>query len=182
MELGIAFCGRSGTGKSTRAYELERIYPATCILSFASPIKRQFCEENNISLEYLEKNKAEYRRDLQLYAEEGRPDRWVGLFRSHLELCRRLDFKVFVVDDLRYENEAEYLKTQGFTIVRLRASESLTRARQEAKLGKSMSDEEWNDPSETDHLNITVDEEWDADGNPALQMRGWLFRSTLNLL
>jgi hypothetical protein len=178
----LALAGRACTGKSALADALEALRPDTYRTAFADPIKAEFCAREGLTLLYLNAHKGRYRADLQHFGEAGRPDRWVDLLTGRV--LRVQDqvgadgetprFRLYVVDDVRYQNEVDRLRELGFTVVRLTAPEAVLRDRHERKYGRPMSRAEWDDPSESAVDALDVDEEWDAREDPSARIGRWL--------
>lgn len=133
----IGICGQLHAGKSTLAkYLIERGYEHR---AFAGPVKEFAVTTLNniwydkaqeigseygwdpITLEDIDDDKARYRPLLQFIGEYGRrefgEDVWIDIFRQ-----KDLPKKV-VVDDVRHHNEVEWLKENGFYVVRVNRPE-----------------------------------------------------------
>lgn len=127
--LGIA--GRAGVGKSTLAKYLSDRY-GFMRLSFASPLKGMMSVlvDNCSSITEKEKPVDELcgkslRYGLQtLGTEWGRnmigEDIWVRYANKHVALCTKVGYRKFVFDDVRFDNEAEFIKSfndEGYGII-----------------------------------------------------------------
>jgi len=115
--MKIAFIGKAGVGKTTLAVRLKREFGFER-LSFAAPIKKMAQQV------YFWKplNKKECREFLQAFGDGARQHDSTVWIR-HLEMrLRQLEAEYtedLVVDDCRYLNEAQFLRNNGFIIVRL---------------------------------------------------------------
>jgi energy-coupling factor transporter ATP-binding protein EcfA2 len=114
----IAISGKSGSGKSTLARELSRLLDAR-VLSFAAPLK-----DGLRAMGVLEDGDPTNRPLLQGIASVIRsvkgPDTFVELMDR--QLSRRFRRANVIIDDLRYLNEYEWCRENGFFLVRLRGS------------------------------------------------------------
>ena len=126
---GIAFAGAKGCGKTTLCREIQRQLReegrACEIFSFAAPLKRM-AEKLLLSLDIpLSATwKYQHRKQLQVLGEAGRaedPGLWVYLLASAVtNFYRENPDGVALVDDMRYENEIQWLLgIQGFKVVKI---------------------------------------------------------------
>lgn len=148
-EVRIAFVAKAGAGKTTLAMLLVKHHGFTK-LSFANVLK-EFA--TNVLSRPLDKKRD--RQFLQMMGEGARQsdvDVWIRWLHIQLQAYERASVTDFVVDDVRYVNEAEWLRKQGFIIVRL--------------VGRSykMKAELAEHPSETKMAEIEADFEVDASG------------------
>jgi len=114
--LRIGFTGKAGSGKSSLARFLERRF-GYVRLSFAEHLK-QVCEQ---VFPDLRVNKHRYRRFLQVVGTTAReidPDVWIRHLHRRNWLVFALHDRI-VVDDVRFLNEAAFLRSQNFVIVRV---------------------------------------------------------------
>lgn len=138
--LRVALVGTKNTGKTTFARTLEEYYGFTR-LAFADPIKlslvravNTFLEDQGlvgtITLADLNKDKDAFRLGMQWLGTEivrdlcHRPDHWVKNLLARLDAIEANAhdegrIPAIVVDDVRFENEADALRKRGFTLVRL---------------------------------------------------------------
>ena len=123
MKYLIGFAGKKRSGKDTAAGFLSEALPAEHIvrLSFALPLKRWVADMFHISLETLEQQKARYRKALQFLGEFARElwgdDYWIRKLNIELNKCGEGD--VVIITDVRYKNEAEYIRALGGVVVRI---------------------------------------------------------------
>jgi dephospho-CoA kinase len=131
--MRISFVGKAGCGKTSLANHLTNSHQNFVKLSFATPLKK-FAEE--ILMRSIDKTDPLDRKFLQqLGTELGRArqkDIWIKHFDKNLNkdfhfvqenagmYCLQPYKKCnFVVDDCRFLNEAEYLKSNGFIIIKI---------------------------------------------------------------
>lgn len=138
--IRVALIGTKGTGKTTFARTLMDYYGFST-LAFADPIKlsliraiNTFLEDQGIyhavTLQDLHQHKEAFRMGMQWFGTDivrdlcERPNHWLD------NLLRRVDaieanaleegrLSAIVVDDVRFQNEADALRQRGFTLVRL---------------------------------------------------------------
>lgn len=133
----IAFTGKKYAGKSTAAREITKLveYPAT--LSFASPIKRAALAMGFTNEEVYSNDKEDLiapfnvsiRRVFQsLGTDWGRnmihPDIWLRMFERQYLLQKKSGTQLVVVDDVRFDNEADMIISLGGTIIEVFGSPS----------------------------------------------------------
>ena len=115
--MKIAICGKMCSGKSTLARELQKIYPNCEIMSFADKIKE------------IAKDLFDMRgKDRKLLQQIGSSMRIINInvWTNYL-LNKKKDN--IIIDDLRYFNEADALKNNGFIIIRINVSDKLQKER-----------------------------------------------------
>lgn len=118
--MKLCLTGKAGSGKTSIALEYER--KGYIRLAFATPVKEFACE---ILRRPIEKTDPKDREFLQkLGTDVGRwrdKDIWVKHFADNLAEAKIItgqdDF--FVVDDARFQNEVDYLRSQGFVVVKV---------------------------------------------------------------
>ena len=114
----IALSGKAGSGKTTLAKRLTAEFGFQR-MSFASRLRKELAELLDISEAEFEIDKARWRGLMQewgaarRYQSEGY---WVRRLLLRVPVDRS---KCLVVDDLRYQNEAQTLKRERFVLVRL---------------------------------------------------------------
>ena len=121
----IAFSGKMGAGKSTLAKMIKDYFKEQdCdfkIFSFATGVKK-------VAIDFFNMDPEKKNRELLIQIgnkmREIDPDVWAKRVISEVG---ELDF--CLVDDLRYQNEARYLKKAGFTLIKLRISHELQEKR-----------------------------------------------------
>lgn len=118
----ISLSGKKQSGKTTVATilksELEKTNPdiPVYILSWADALKEEVCKACGVSLEFLEKNKPNFRLILQGWGTEFRrdlcnPDYWVE--RLFQKLVKFPDKCFIIIPDTRFKNEYDKLKYVG---------------------------------------------------------------------
>ena len=134
----LAFIGKKRSGKTTAAEFLVRQHCYTT-LAFADDLKRMAVEVDpcvptvpgvsvrlsaliaDVGWEYAKDHYPEVRRLLQHMGQtvrEADPEFWIRPVLRRIETARAWNLPV-VVADVRYRNEAEALRAQGFTLVRI---------------------------------------------------------------
>lgn len=106
--MKIAICGGICSGKSTLAKQLAKRY-GLHVHSFANAVKKYAIE--------LFDMKYKNRALIQDFAEKMKEidkDVWVKMLGKEIE-----DLDNIVIDDLRFDNELNYLRSKGFIIVRI---------------------------------------------------------------
>lgn len=126
----IGFVSLMGGGKSNHSKYLAQQFGFQHI-SIAEPIKviaRGIAPSLGINPE----DKSQMRPLLQEIGAQGReydPDIWVNLMIAKHSLWDTTKGMPYVVDDVRFPNEGEALRSVGFHIIRLSASEEARKAR-----------------------------------------------------
>lgn len=119
----IAFCGPMAAGKTFLANHLVNQY-GYHKYSFATKLKA-LCYE----LYGIDKKDGESRQILQRVGQQLRvhdPDVWVKYTLTEMRLNSN---PLMVIDDLRYKNEADALRDNGFYIITVNTSEEIRRTR-----------------------------------------------------
>jgi len=147
MSLKIAFIGKMCSGKSTMCRYLQSIHSEFIVLSFAAKIKE-------IARDLFEMKK----KDRALLQQIGTKMRELDSDVFAKYLIRQSNKSNFVlVDDVRYINELNYLKKNGFILVKLVISPQFQKKRIEQLYGEH-SDEHL---SRLGHSSETIQEQID---------------------
>ena len=122
MMIKIAFIGNSGSGKTTAASYLEEIY-GFAVVSFADKLKMNLIDIG-VDPYVLYDNRTYLSRSLmQLYGEQMREqdtDHWVKeVVGTVADFEESPHFEGVAIDDLRFHNEVDALREQGFVVVRV---------------------------------------------------------------
>lgn len=118
-KIWVAFSGKAGCGKSTITKNLVRDY-GFVRMSFAEKLK-EIC--NELFPQIMKKPKEEHRRLLQLFGCFCRllqGDCWI-----HIVVNEIGDLDRVVIDDLRFVNEYQILRTLCFKIIRIERDKKL---------------------------------------------------------
>ncbi|MFT0212859.1 deoxynucleotide monophosphate kinase [Pseudomonas sp. F1_0610] len=121
----IGLAGKARTGKSTVADQLKKLLPNTEYYSFAKPLKTAISSLFHVPLSVLETDEKDQimpefgfslRHAMQtLGTEWGRemlhPDIWVKVAKSQLDPSM-----LWIISDVRYENEAAFIRENGVLI------------------------------------------------------------------
>ena len=123
MKVGIGLSGKAGSGKSTVAKEILRLLPkeySAVRLSFAEKLKA-ICDE--IFPHLLVGDKEDHR---WVYKDTGLAMRSVDMDCWVKYVLRQINkWDIVLVDDVRFQNEAELLRANGFIIVRVERDKHL---------------------------------------------------------
>jgi phosphomevalonate kinase len=128
--LGIV--GKRGSGKDTfycccaELYIDRRIGYMPYRVAFADKLKEEIAQRHNITVLELSKNKEKYRKELQEYGvamREKDPEYWIKQVRAPKGWAKD-GFVIFT--DVRFENEASYIKSVGGKVIRLRRDKTDT--------------------------------------------------------
>lgn len=141
----IIFSGKQYSGKDTAAKIMLNKMPTFKRCAMGDIIKLTYGQEKNLTLEEIEKNKAQYRPDLIELGNWGRaqdPDYW-------LKKIIEQDGNI-IVTDVRVPHEYEVFKNAGAITIRVEATRE-TRAKRGTLVGE-------NDITEVGLDNIT---DWD---------------------
>lgn len=123
MKLLIGLSGKKRSGKDTAANMIRVALPQYNVvtLSFALPLKAMVARSYNVSIEQLENEKARWRKALQFTGSYCRElygdDYWIRQLNTELNKCD--DNDVVIVTDVRYVNEANYIRKLGGVVVRV---------------------------------------------------------------
>lgn len=125
----IGLCGPIGCGKSTIARRLNKAIPDSAVMSFADGVRDVMRLAYDIPASKWKKpefknnpsdrfNGSTPRRGLQLVGTEGfrafYPDTWVDYLHRRIE---RSHYSVIIVDDVRFLNEADWIKRVGGDLI-----------------------------------------------------------------
>ncbi len=126
----LGLVGKKKSGKDTFCKILQGFSAARIIslpvlrLAFADQVKDELCLELGVSREHLEKYKEKFRPLIKDKGMEGRkkdPKYWINIvdklieeYENSKKIC------VCVITDVRFVNEAEYVKSLGGKTVRIR--------------------------------------------------------------
>jgi len=128
--MRIAISGKMGSGKTALAQHFINKY-GFVPLSFAKAVKDTTMEVFGLTREEAYGKKKD-RVLLQLLGQKIReinPDVWVNKVIRDMSIDNKYVAEHFVIDDVRYKNEFETLKKNGFIMVRVNADEEIRRER-----------------------------------------------------
>jgi len=131
----IGFTGSKGSGKSTAA---EALFDNAIQVNFADPLKDMFEKiipyrvlygnSQERDTHYVQDTKATARKALQnvgIAMRELDPDFWVKLWAKKVEAIKRQYplnpkvYKFWTIGDVRFENEAKYIRDLGGCIIHI---------------------------------------------------------------
>lgn len=136
--LIIGVSGKMGTGKNYIAEHiiipfLRKHYKQHSIIemAFADQIKVNAMVKHGLTIEALTNKTARIRNILQKEGtEEGRDklgeDVWVNYLSKWIDLHQSRGVKVVVITDVRFKNEAEFIKKRGGQVIRIEAPQRNT--------------------------------------------------------
>lgn len=136
----VGFAGKAGSGKDTLADFLQEIDPSLSRYAFAQPIKDMLLAGLGLApSEYDDRSKKEavipglgfsYRRAAQtLGTEWGRSlnaDLWLELAKQEAESLSNARGKGLIITDVRFPNEAQWIRSAGGTVVHVIRPEAVT--------------------------------------------------------
>ena len=121
----IGLSGKKQSGKDT-VYELAADLlqgPIIGRVAFADPLKQEVSEITGMTCKFIEENKSDFRELLQVWGTEFRRrfngnDYWINKMDKIIEQSSaHLD--VLFITDIRFKNEADYIKSIGGKLVRV---------------------------------------------------------------
>lgn len=119
--IGIGYKKRSG--KSTLAEFIKEHYPGIVVIrSFADELKYEVALALGIPVKTIEDNKAVFRPILQWWGTEYRrkfqnnDNYWINKLHEKYINCRA-DIDLLIIPDVRFYNEAAFVKEQGGMLV-----------------------------------------------------------------
>ena len=110
----IALGGTIGAGKSTIAAQIKRKWPSAEILSFADPIKMIAGFAQTVVNLPQTKDRQLLRLIGNEWGRANNPHIWVDILRQKVETRQRLGQTKFVIDDVRFANEFEWLDSDDW--------------------------------------------------------------------
>ena len=115
----VGLCGLSGNGKSRLADEAQNLCDKVQILSVASTLKKKAASFADIEEELLLQDKEGFRPLLVALGAAGRDslglDHWLNDLKERYAALPA--GTIVFIDDIRYENEAEWVRSEGGLIV-----------------------------------------------------------------
>lgn len=144
----IALTGRAMSGKDTAFGFLRELEPRIVRVAFADPLKQDVAKLFNVEVGEIEARKPLFRPVLQAYGVARRElcgsDYWIQRAGLAIQAARKAGHPV-VVTDVRFCNEAAYLRSLGGVLVRI------SRPRFDSAVPTHVSELE-SDQIEVDHL------------------------------
>lgn len=118
----IGLAGRRGVGKNTVARVAGELDPSVVELSFGAFVKDEVAEVINHSRVWLDEHKEQLRPLLQAWSTEWRrdlcdEDYWVKRLAEQLNTVP--DESIVFITDVRFANEAEFIRGRGGVVVRV---------------------------------------------------------------
>ena len=153
--MNIGICGKAGTGKTVVADHLVKRYGYKRY-AIADEVKRIA-----VRLFKMEKKDRKLLQDIGFKMRKIRPTVWIDFFVDQIKGKDRI-----VVDDIRYPNEYEALKGEGFKIIRVVADREICIKRLSKRDGTAAV-ERLDDESETAMDDVKIENI--LDGNQPLE-------------
>lgn len=161
----IAFCGAAGSGKTTHARLMQKHYGGD-VLSFATPLKQ--LAESYYPAELLADPHVRRQVLQDLGSTMRKYDPLVFIRKAEAKLPKT---RSVYVDDLRYLNEYNMLRRQGFVVIRLVAPLLVLQDRR-----PGMDTQQLMHESETENLYFTADLTVATDVAPAEDIHDFIAR------
>jgi Phosphomevalonate kinase len=120
----IGISGKKQSGKNTVAQMISEITKLKVVeLAFADELKRELAEACQVTTDYIEANKGNFRLGLQWWGTEFRrklsgENYWVGRLGNRV-LRLPATTKVCIVTDMRFPNEYDFISACGGTTIRV---------------------------------------------------------------
>jgi hypothetical protein len=126
--IGIGYKKFSGKDTLASMIQEEMGHDVCGIIHFADALKREVSAATGVSVEDINKNKDQFRPILQWWGNEfrrqflpGVNDYWVDKVRETVDASIAIgtSLKVIIVPDLRYPNEADWIKARGGKLIKI---------------------------------------------------------------
>jgi ABC-type branched-subunit amino acid transport system ATPase component len=116
----FGLCGKAGAGKDSFFNELKLINPDCVRIAFADELKREIANLTGLTPEYIEQHKASLRGLLQHWGTDLRrrhfgEDYWI----KRISIRQEDLHKPIFVTDVRFVNEANFIRDNGGKIIRI---------------------------------------------------------------
>lgn len=118
----IALSGKAQAGKSYVARLIASHVPGSVVRGFASELRAELTRAG-IPETFLQEKTPAARSLMQAWGAARRatdPAHWVRALRAEAENLEDRGCPLLLIDDLRFENEAEWLQKEGALLIRLR--------------------------------------------------------------
>lgn len=115
----IGLTGYAGSGKDTLCAAMLNLHPYAVRYAFADALKEEVATAFGTTVEFIEENKLIFRELLQSWGVTRRsygPDYWVEQVAKSISEDAP---KVAIVTDVRFLNEATWIKQSGGSLVRV---------------------------------------------------------------
>ena len=136
-QIIIGLAGKKRSGKNSVANMISELASkdgwTVKEFAFAYQVKREVADACEVSVDYIEKHKDMFRLGLQWWGTEFRramygDKYWIKQlnFAMEQEGLGQFDKHLYIVTDVRFKNEADYIKNLGGLVVRIERPEALT--------------------------------------------------------
>ena len=123
MSLIIGVSGKKGAGKDTVATIIQSLYPCTFgRIGFATALKQEVAMATGRSVEFIERNKQNFRLILQGWGTDYRrklcgENYWVNVMEKAIQHMSRCD--IILIPDVRFQNEYDFVKRACGMLIRV---------------------------------------------------------------
>jgi hypothetical protein len=169
----IGFLGKLGSGKDYLVNNMvipylqrHKEHKNTVVVSYADALKVELMVHMDMDFEklYIQKDK-QSRQMLQLYGTDimrkkhGEDvwiryvDAWIKVHQYHNKKVENNKDTIFIIPDIRFENEAEFIRTSGGKVIKIEANDRV----QEKVVQENLGLEQQQHVSETNIDNIKAD-------------------------
>ncbi len=125
----IGLTAPAGSGKDTVFDIIDELMDSKTVVrvAFGDAVKEEVAEQHGVSVEEVEENKEAFRNALQQWGTEHRrkkdPRYWIKQVETEVKMLRD-NADLVVITDVRFLNEAEYIKSLGGDIIKIVPSSS----------------------------------------------------------
>lgn len=119
----IGISGKKYSGKTTLAKVIAECKSDTVIINFADALKEEVAKACDVTVEFIEANKKDFRTILQWWGTDFRrkfnkDNYWLARW---IQKCKNLtpEPKLVIAADVRFKNEADLVKQLGGYLVRV---------------------------------------------------------------
>lgn len=120
----IGISGKKRSGKDTLGHQIACQLPNVIVTSFAKALKAEIQEVVKLPPEFIERSKEEFRPLLQWWGTEfrrklypGIDSYWIDKVEQELSDAKERGYQFAVITDVRFPNEAQYVKMVGGILI-----------------------------------------------------------------
>ena len=148
----VGLVGKAGSGKDTVFSLLQAMVPSKVFmrLGFGDEVKKEVADRHQIPVEIVEENKEVFRVILQKWGTEYRRKQkesyWIDKVKTQVDFLRNnVDVDVVVITDVRFLNEADYVKDEcgGFIIKVLGKEDRMLKSDHVSEMGQDNIKPDW---------------------------------------
>jgi phosphomevalonate kinase len=133
----IGLSGKKQSGKDT-VYSIasDILAPPVGRVGFADALKQEVSEATGFRVEFIEEHKTEFRSLLQVWGTDFRrhfsgTEYWIEQMDEVITSVNN-KYKYLFITDVRFENEAEFIKQRGGSVIRVERRQQVYKTIQEA--------------------------------------------------